>query len=150
MIALSKKIFCALEAVLYIASRVSTHPVSSREIAEKHDLPPRYLEQIMQKLVHGGILRGVRGPNGGYLLAKERRKLSLGDICAILMEEEEKEAPLYSSEIGERVLAPIWDGLRNEMITRLQQFHFADLCEKAERITQTQTKGPAEKMDFMI
>jgi Rrf2 family iron-sulfur cluster assembly transcriptional regulator len=84
---LSKKLFYAVEAVLYIAYNGGKGPISSRDIAARQGLPPRYLEQLMQRLVRGGILRGVRGPHGGYLLARERRRISVGDICEVLSDD---------------------------------------------------------------
>ena len=83
----SKKLFYAVEAVLFIAYNAKTGPISGRDIAEKQSLPPRYLEPMMQKLVHAGILRGVRGPQGGYVLGRERRRITLADICAALAED---------------------------------------------------------------
>ena len=56
----------------------------------------------MQKLVRAGILRGVRGPRGGYLLAREKRRITVADICAALAEEDEIPAstPLGAQVVG--------------------------------------------------
>ena len=70
---LTKKLMFAIEAVLDIAYHASDLPVQSKEIADRQGIPRRYLEQVLQQLVHAEILRGVRGPRGGYRLAKERR-----------------------------------------------------------------------------
>jgi len=48
-------------------------------------LPPRHLETLLQGLVHSKILRGVRGPRGGYELARERRRITVGEIARIAM-----------------------------------------------------------------
>ena len=45
-------------------------------------LPPRHLETLLQALVRAGILKGVRGPRGGYELARERRRITVGEIVA--------------------------------------------------------------------
>src|SRR5690606_4413029 len=82
MFELSKRLTAAMEAVLYIAYNSGTRPISSRQLAEYQGVKTRYLEQILQKLVHGGLLRGVRGPYGGYLLAKDKRHITLGEICS--------------------------------------------------------------------
>ena len=70
MLRLSKKSVLALEAVLDVAYNARTSPVQSREITERQGIPHRYLEQVMQRLVRVGILRGVRGPRGGYMMAR--------------------------------------------------------------------------------
>ena len=46
----------------------------------RHKLPPRHLEPVLQALVHDGILKGVRGPHGGYELARERKRITAEDI----------------------------------------------------------------------
>ena len=103
---LPKKLYYAVEAVLYIAYNAGNGPISSRDIAEKQGLPPRYLEQLMQRLVHGGVLRGVRGPHGGYMLARERRRITVGDICAVLKEEDERAGRLWRHAARHKIVLP--------------------------------------------
>ena len=133
MISPSKKIYYAVEAVLHIAYSAGAEPVSSRDIAAKQNLPPRYLEQIMQKLVRAGILRGVRGPRGGYLLARERRRISVGEICTILFEDDEDERLVSSTALGKQLLSPLWDTIGRDTTERLSQVTLADLCEQASQ-----------------
>ena len=70
----------AIEAVLDIAYHAGAQPVQSREITRRQGIPRRYLEQALQNLVRGGVLVGVRGPRGGYRLARERRRITVGEI----------------------------------------------------------------------
>ena len=58
--------------------------MQSQDIARRLVLPRRYLEQVMQQLVRAGILRGVRGPRGGYRLARDRRRVSVGDVVRVV------------------------------------------------------------------
>ncbi len=83
MLKLSRKTLLALEAVIDIAFNARPEPVQAKEITARQGVPQRYLEQVMQQLVRAGVLKGVRGPRGGYRLAKERRKISVGDIAEI-------------------------------------------------------------------
>ncbi len=69
-----------IEAVVHIALHAKPNAVRGPEICKALKLPERYLESDLQKLVHRGILRSVRGPRGGYVLAKERRNITLADI----------------------------------------------------------------------
>jgi Rrf2 family protein len=149
MITSSRKLFYAVEAVVAIAYNAGATPVSSRDIAVAQGLPPRYLEQLMQKLVRGGILRGVRGPSGGYLLAKERRRITIADICAVLDEEKEEGHKGYTgTKLGALVVKPVWDKLDAIMLENLQQINLAELCEQASE--QKISKTIDEKMDFII
>ena len=149
MSGMSKKLFFAVEAVLYIGYNAVSHPISSREIAEKQKLPPRYLEQMMQKLVRAGILRGIRGPRGGYLLARERRRVSVGDICAVLQQDDEENEPLApSTTLGVRIVQPVWHEMDRQMMEHMKKITIADLCDHAEK--QQIRKTSDEKMDFTI
>lgn len=76
----SKKLVLALEAVADIAYHGGAEPVQSQDIARRLCLPRRYLEQVMQQLVRAGILRGVRGPRGGYRLARTPERITLLDV----------------------------------------------------------------------
>lgn len=143
----SRKIFYAVEAVLYIAYNAATEPVSSKEIAEKQGLPPRYLEQIMQKLVRANILRGIRGPRGGYLLARERRRITLGDICQVLKDDENSGSSVITP-LGIKVIEPIWHSMNQTALEALNQITMSDLCEKASE--RNIRKSSEERMDFAI
>ncbi len=57
-----------------------SRPVSARALAARHKLPPRHLEPVLQALVRDGILKGIRGPHGGYALGRERKRISAEDI----------------------------------------------------------------------
>lgn len=148
MFELPKKLLCAVEAVLYIAYNGGQAPISSKEIADKQNLPPRYLEQLMQKLVRAGLLRGVRGPRGGYLLARERRRVTIGDICDVLQEDEPAVEQTIGTRLGQATLAPLVEKSRAEAYAGIAQVSMADLCDAAarERIAR---KGE-ERMDFTI
>ena len=76
MLRLTKKLLFAIEAVLDIAYNAGTLPVQSGEITRRQGIPRRYLEQVLQQLVRAGVLQGVRGPRGGYRLARERRRIT--------------------------------------------------------------------------
>ena len=86
MIRLSRKSLLALEAVLDVALHARPDPVQARDITARQGVPQRYLEQVMQALVRAGILRGVRGPRGGYRLARERRRISVREIFEVIEE----------------------------------------------------------------
>ncbi len=84
MLRLSKKTLLALEAVVDVAYNARPDPVQSKEITRRQGIPQRYLEQVMQQLVREGVLKGVRGPRGGYRLARERRRITVGDVVRIV------------------------------------------------------------------
>jgi Rrf2 family protein len=133
MLKLSRKTLLALEAVIDIAFNARPEPVQAKEITARQGVPQRYLEQVMQQLVRAGILKGVRGPRGGYRLAKERRRISVGDIvrAAELAEDEIVEEALPRSELGARIVTPFVLSLQDELMARLEAITVEDLCQKA-------------------
>lgn len=77
---LSRKGILAIAAVIDVALYSRNRPVSAKSLASRHGLPPRHLEPVLQALVHDGILRGVRGPRGGYELGREQKQITAVDI----------------------------------------------------------------------
>ena len=80
MIQIPRRYLAAIEAVLDVAYHGGAQPVRGAEIADRLGVPRRYLEQSLQSLVRQGVLVAQRGPRGGYRLARERRRISVGEI----------------------------------------------------------------------
>lgn len=141
MLHLPKKMLYALEAVVDIAFNARPDPVQSKEITQRQGIPQRYLEQVMQQLVHTGILKGVRGPRGGYRLARERRRITAGDVIrAISAADVDDEAQIFSSEIGQLVVGPLWLEAQASMLAQLDSVTLEDLCRRANVNCQEETK----------
>ena len=135
MLKLSRKTSLALEAVIDIAFNARPEPVQAKEITARQGVPQRYLEQVMQQLVRAGILKGVRGPRGGYRLARERRRISVGDVVRVaesIEDDEEKHVP--RSDLGQRIVAPFVVSLQDELMTRLDSVSIEDLCQRARHV----------------
>ena len=61
-------------------------PVALRDIARRENISLSYLEQLFNRLKNGGIVASVRGPGGGYLLARQRSLINVGEIVAMVEE----------------------------------------------------------------
>ena len=133
MLRLSRKTLLALEAVIDIAFNTRPEPVQAKEITARQGVPQRYLEQVMQQLVRAGILKGVRGPKGGYRLARERRRISVGDVVRIAeaIEDADEEKVRPRSELGLRIVAPLIQNLQDDVMGRLDGISIEDLCQQA-------------------
>jgi Rrf2 family protein len=133
MLKLSRKTLLALEAVIDIAFNARPEPVQAKEITARQGVPQRYLEQVMQQLVRAGILKGVRGPRGGYRLAKERRRISVGDVVRVAeaIEDAESEPARPMSDLGQRIVSPLVLSLQQELMQRLDGITIEDLCRQA-------------------
>jgi len=136
MLRLSRKTMLALEAVLDVAYNARPEPVQSKDITARQGIPQRYLEQVMQQLVHKGILKGVRGPKGGYTLARERRRITVGDVVRIVdqIDAEADSEPISRAELGEKVVAPLWTDTRDAILERLDRVTMEDFCRRARKL----------------
>jgi Rrf2 family transcriptional regulator, iron-sulfur cluster assembly transcription factor len=141
----SKKLSLALEAVTDIAFHGGTDPVQSQDIARRLNLPRRYLEQVMQQLVRAGLLKGVRGPRGGYRLARERRRISVGEIVRVVQGDTDLTGTALhnmiggndeqgaGSPLGAQVILPFFERTERELMQRLDEVSIEDLCQEARR-----------------
>ena len=135
MLHLSRKVLFAIEAVLDIAYHTSSEPVQSKDITRRQGIPRRYLEQALQHLVRDGILLGVRGPKGGYRLARERRRISVGDIVRVVRKmgtKSKNETEPEGSDLGIAVVKPLWGELQNNLMAHLDETTLDDLCNRAD------------------
>ncbi len=106
----SRKGILAIAAVLDVAIHADGRPVSAKALAARHELPPRHLEPVLQALVHEGILKGIRGPRGGYELARPHSEISAEDILrAASAAEDPDNTPADNSAL---IGSVVWPALR--------------------------------------
>jgi Rrf2 family protein len=150
MLQMPKKMLYALEAVVDVAYNARPEPVQSKDITQRQGIPQRYLEQVMQQLVRAGILKGVRGPRGGYTLARERRRITVGEVIRVIeaADEDLQDDDSTMSDLGQRVVRPLWHQVRDDAMERLNKINLEDLCREAR---QCGIKNAApERHDFTI
>ena len=83
--AFSAKTKYGLVALIEIAAKYGTGSVTQvGEIAARQIIPDRYLEQMLTSLRRGGILHSIRGPKGGYRLAKPPADISVAEVVSCL------------------------------------------------------------------
>src|SRR5215468_5301556 len=70
----------ALHAVAYMAAQKHDKPVASHHIARERGIPERFLLKVLKPLVSARVLLSIKGPNGGYRLAKQPNQISMLDI----------------------------------------------------------------------
>ncbi len=146
MMLLSRQAQFAIAAVVDIAMHARPHPVAAKALAARHDLPPRRLETLLQALVRAQILKSLRGPRGGYELARERRRISVADIVRAALEAGDTETdvpPLIASVIG-----PMVQQAGETMLKALEAISVEALCLEASRQARPTADAPA--MDFTI
>ena len=150
MILLSRRSMLGIAAVVDIAMHARPGPVAAKLLAARHELPPRHLETLLQALVRAGILKGVRGPRGGYELARERRRITAGDVVrAAMASQEEEDAAEPHSRLVDQVVGPAVKAAGERFLSHLDGFTIEDLCLKAEE-RRVFGSANAAAMDFAI
>lgn len=123
-----------VRAMLALAAQNGSKPLMVREIAEHHNLPPTYLEQLMVLLKKAGLVHATRGAHGGYVLARPAARISLLEIIEVL------EGPLILADCpggagccGQPetcALQEIWDTAAQQLQTHFQDISLANLAER--------------------
>ena len=104
---MSRKGLLAIAAVIDVAINARARPVSAKALAARHRLPPRHLEPVLQALVRDGILKGIRGPHGGYELGRERSRITANDILRAAITAEDPDAVRPGSILVNEVIGPV-------------------------------------------
>ncbi len=99
----------AVAAVLDVALHGDRQPVGAGALAHRHGLPPRHLEPVLQALVRQGILRGVRGPRGGYQLARAPSQITAEEIlqASRTTQDNNERAALTSGPLAQVMIPPL-------------------------------------------
>jgi Rrf2 family protein len=128
-----RKAVLAIAAVVDVALNSAERPVAAKALAERHNLPARHLEPVLQALVHHDILEGVRGPHGGYILAREQKRISAADIlrAANTVREEDDETD-GSDDLIDRAVKPALAQAEQAFLKALERVSVEDMTYRAQ------------------
>ncbi len=147
MTVLPRRALLAIAAVLDVALLARANPLAAKELAARHALPPRQFEPLLQDLVRAGILRSARGPRGGYRLARERRRITLGDVARALNLARDAQTPAPGSALLAHVVVPAVAAAGDALLAELDRVTIEDLCRRAGVADAAE---PREAADFAI
>ena len=133
---LSTKGRYAVMAMVDLASHSRGKPVALADVAGRQEISLSYLEQLFSKLRRGGVVKSVRGPGGGYLLARSESETRVSDI--ILAVDEPIQAtrctpgqPSGCHTNKTRCLThDLWEELGNQIYLYLSSVSLADVVDK--------------------
>ena len=146
---LSEKQIAAIDAVLDIALHAGTTTVHSGDITARRGIPRRYLEPILQQLSRAGVLIGTRGPQGGYRLARERRRITLGDLVrAMGARETSMVVPIAGKTVGRRIVEGVLGDIETMVMQRLDAVTVEELCWRAR--AEGGARPAVAEVDFAI
>ena len=134
---MSTKAQYAVRALVSLNLTSQGFPVSIKEISERENISLNYLEQLFVKLRRGGIVNSVRGPGGGYLLARAATEIRIDQIVDTV---EEALMPLACmnadgscSCTSECTTQSVWQGLGNQIRNFLASVTLEDLTNDGRR-----------------
>jgi Rrf2 family protein len=134
---LPRKGILAIAAVIDIALNARGRPVAAKALANRHHLPPRHLEPVLQSLVRHGILKGIRGPRGGYELAREQRRITADDILRAAGSDEPGEPLSVDSALLSKVVEPALAQAELAFSSALARINIEDLAHTAEGLRKS-------------
>jgi Rrf2 family protein len=138
LLELSSKVEYTLLALLELASHSNQFcPVTTGAINEKHNIPERYLEQVLAILRRGGLVRSHRGARGGFVLAREPREITLLDVVVLMDGERKQRSGETGSTIDREVIYKVWqeNNLRSQQF--LSTVTLEDLLQQRDALKQT-------------
>lgn len=128
-----------VKAMFDLAQHAGAGPTSLKSIAERQGISEHYLEQLIYSLRKAGLVKSVRGAQGGYLLAKEPAKIRVGDIIRVL------EGPIAPADCVAEVnrepcqreaycvTRPIWEKVRDSIAGVLDDITLETMLEDAKK-----------------
>jgi len=141
---ISKKCQYALRAVFELVLRDSGLPVKIHKIAGAQNIPPRFLEVILNQLRHAGFVDSRRGNEGGYMLARAPEDLTVGEVIRYIQGPismttgDERKANKGASFYGDYALEQLWENVNNAVSEVCDNTTLAELIE-LERAKKTAT-----------
>ena len=130
-----RKGLLAIAAVIDVAIHANSRPVSAKALAARHQLPPRHLEPVLQALVRDGILKGIRGPHGGYELGRERDRITADDILRAAVTADDADGlALPDSLLLNEVVRPALVETERTFSVALGRINIDDMIKRAEML----------------
>lgn len=127
-----------LRAIVDLAVNDKEGQVSLKSIAERQGLSDNYLEQLFASLKKSGIIKSVRGAQGGYMLSKPAERITVGDVLRSLegtlcpVDCIDLDVPTGCDRADVCVTAPVWIKLRDKINEVVDSFTIADLVKDFE------------------
>lgn len=131
-----------LQAMFDLAQHYGEGPISIKIVAERQGISEHYLEQLIAALRKAGLVKSVRGAQGGYILSRDPEEITVGDIIRVL---EGPIAPVDCLNADESescaraetcVTRGIWEKVRDSISDVLDSFTLADMVAKASKMRQ--------------
>ena len=127
----------ALFDIAYHSAGLSTQV---KDISSRQDISARYIEQIFQRLKRAGIIESIRGPSGGYYLARKVDQITVGDVVRategnielVHCNGSRKSPKKACDRMSQCVVRDVWLEASRRLMTYLDSVTLEDLCKEAQ------------------
>jgi Rrf2 family protein len=123
---------------LDLALQYGKGPLQIKAIANREDISNKYLEQLMTILRTSGLVRSLRGPKGGYLLAKAPNEVKLREVFTVLegplITVECLQHPEFCPRCAECITRQVWAEVQDAMLGVLEAITLQDLVDRTRAI----------------
>ena len=140
---LSTKGRYAVRSMVDLALHAGEDPVNREEISARQEISADYLARLFAKLVKGELVSSVKGPGGGYVLARRAAIITAGDIIRAV---DEPLAPVRCvnaepdkacHRMDSCVAHLLWEELGGKITELLDSVTLAELCEQAQQMQES-------------
>ena len=128
---LSTKGRYAVTAIMAVAIGEKSKPVTLAEISEEQGISISYLEQIFARLRKSLLVKGTRGPGGGYCLSRDAKDISIAEIIIAVEDQLRVQKPIGNGQANQRssLINSMWDDLSQRIQALLKDVTIADLLK---------------------
>lgn len=136
---LSTKGRYGLKAMFDLAQHFGEGPISLKSIAERQEISEHYLEQLISGLRKAGLVKSVRGAQGGYVLGREPGKMTIGNVIRVLegpiapVDCVAEEDPECCSKADYCVTRTVWEKVRDSIAEVLDSITLEDMVKDSEQ-----------------
>jgi Rrf2 family iron-sulfur cluster assembly transcriptional regulator len=135
---------CAVNALADLAARRSDNPVSLASVAARQGISLSYLEQVFAKLRGANLVRSVRGPGGGYRLARPADQITLAEICAVFQNDNGNGKDTGAPEPVVGAYDQFWSQMQSELDRILARVSLTDVVARQAQGIIARTAQAAE------
>lgn len=130
-----------MRAMVSLVCHANGGPITLKDISDSEDISLAYLEQLFVKLRRGNIVKSVRGPGGGYVLARSASEIKVGEVITVVEESLNPVAcldadPAVCARTNRCVTQRVWKGLADKIKEFLDSITIEDLSREALQFSE--------------
>jgi len=129
-----------LKAMFDLAQHYGSEPIPLKTVAERQNISDNYLEQLIPILRKAGLVKSIRGSQGGYILAREPGKITVGDIIRAMegpiapVDCVSEVEPTECTRADSCITRTVWARVRDRLAEVMDSISLADMLRDAENL----------------